>query len=116
MKRYIKAMGVENPAHMKEPTAAINSTIPSSIFKKVVNVASKTNNTKLIDGLIQLVIDDIEADLTNTDDTKVDSDRLYRHYKPYYLALRSVKYASNGLLGNLDNLIKNISNQNDNKN
>lgn len=73
MKKYIKAMGVDNPAHTIPESVSFRPTLRLASFKNLVNVAGKTNNVDLVNGLIQLVIDDIKIDSSNDGDNAVHS-------------------------------------------
>ena len=106
MKKYIKAMGVDNPAHTIPESVSFRPTLRLASFKNLVNVAGKTDNVDLVNGLIQLVIDDIKIDSSNDGGNAVSVENIKAYYLKYYNAVHSVKSADVSLLQQLKELVR----------
>ena len=59
MKRYIKAMGVKNPAHKVPEHLRFDATLKPDTFKSLFEIIEATDNTALASGLAQLIVDDV---------------------------------------------------------
>ena len=104
MKRYIKAMGAKNRARIVPPHNSFNPTISEAQFQDYLDVISITHNNLFLDGLIQVVIDDI-----NNDNRGVVSNPAIRgYYHKYYDMILANSYARTNVNQNLLNTLFNL--------
>ena len=65
MKRYVRSMAQGNVSDMNPAKAAtpnIKASISQDLCRKLLKVAAYSKNKELVDGLLQLIIDDLTAD------------------------------------------------------
>ena len=101
MYRYIKAMGVRRNSRDIPHHYAYYPSIKFPDFKAQIDLASRNNDTVTIDGLIQIVINDIRADNTTT----VPNQNIRAFYRKYYDYVSNNNLASPALLQQLQNLV-----------
>ena len=101
MKRYITAMGISKPAEIIPDHPEYHPSIFKLLFKRILDIANKSNNQLLIDGLAKLVIDDVNSDIKAA---YVDFDKIVEYYSTYYNYLTHGVKVSTDLLSNLNNI------------
>lgn len=66
MKRYVQSMALGDFSDMNPARAAtpnIKASITQDSCRKLLKVAAYSGNKELVDGLLQLIIDDLNADI-----------------------------------------------------
>ena len=95
-------MGLVKPADIVPVHDEYYPSIKLRTFQNLVRLAKEDNNSMLLIGLTQVIIDDIQADLSAGN---VDSVKIKNYYRTYLNALDKVQSIDNTLLGQLKELL-----------